>query len=42
VVDEGGGLLGFIDADAIARFVSVGRARRDRRSHHGRTAPQGG
>jgi CBS domain-containing protein len=37
VVDSGGRLLGFIDADAIVRFVSAARLRRD---GHDRTAPQ--
>lgn len=38
VVDSGGRLLGFVDADAILRFVNAARLRRAR--HHGRTAPQ--
>ncbi len=37
VVDSGGRLLGFIDADAILRFVSAARLRRAR---PGRAAPQ--
>jgi Zn-dependent protease/CBS domain-containing protein len=37
VVDSGGRLLGFIDADSILRFVSAARLRRAR---PGRTAPQ--
>jgi CBS domain-containing protein len=37
VVDSGGRLLGFVDADAILRFV---RAARLRRTRPGRTAPQ--
>ena len=37
VVDDGGRLLGFIDVDAILRFVNAGRLRRD---GHDRTAPQ--
>lgn len=36
VVDAGGRLLGFIDVDAILRFVNAGRLRRERN----RTAPQ--
>jgi len=37
VVDAGGRLLGFIDVDAILRFVNAGRLRR---GAHDRTAPQ--
>jgi Zn-dependent protease/CBS domain-containing protein len=37
VVDDGGRLLGFVDVDAILRFVNAGRLRR---GGHDRTAPQ--
>jgi len=37
VVDAGGRLLGFIDVDALLRFVNAGRLRR---GGHDRTAPQ--
>jgi CBS domain-containing protein len=40
VVDDGGRLLGFVDADAILRFVNARRLRDRPRGERDRTLPQ--